>query len=51
MNLKTGLGWEVLIFILQTALILGLGSESCARQIPSIPNVMPSIDPDLLTEY
>jgi len=41
MNLTTGLGWEMLIFILQTALILGLGSESCARQIPSILNVMP----------
>lgn len=43
MNLMTGLGWEMLIFILQTASILGLGSEPrpAGKEIPSIPNVMP----------
>jgi hypothetical protein len=55
MNLTTGLGWEVLIFILQTALILGLVSESMPTRVADTldweRHAQKAIDPDFLTEY
>ena len=54
MNLMTGLKWEMLIFILQTASILGLKSASRparkADTLDSERHAQKAIDPDLLTE-